>query len=105
MINQLEENEQVLIRMTLNFYNNILFECDIVVPNSGVSVAERARLFGGQVKFSSASNDPKPSNQQKQRPPLNKFNNQSTKSNIINQDRNYQPFKTNVNRHPRQDTS
>ncbi|CAF3214975.1 unnamed protein product [Rotaria sp. Silwood2] len=74
-----------------------------VIPTGGVSVAERARLFGTQITTSSAFKNSNLSNQQEQRPPPH--NNQSTKSNVKHHDRNYQSVKTNVDRRPRQDTS
>ncbi len=58
----------------------------------GVSVAERARLFGTQVKLSSI-----PKNPNSQELPK--------KTNIVHQDRNYQSFKTDVDRYPKQNIS
>jgi hypothetical protein len=69
--------------------------------NGGVSVAERARMFGTQVTNSSAPKNPKPPNQRMQWPPVN---NQSTTSNIDRQDRNYQPYKTDIDSRPKQQT-
>jgi len=66
--------------------------------SGGVSVAERARLFGPQITVSSASKNPKPQQQ-------SSINNQPKKSNIVHQERNYQPFKTDVDRQQRQEKS
>jgi hypothetical protein len=57
-------------------------------------------MFGTLVSHSSATKNLKPPNQQIQKPPLN---NQSTKSNVIRQERNYPPPKTDVDRRPKQD--
>ena len=54
--------------------------------NGGVSVAERARIFGAQVTHSSPPKNPKPPpNPRIQWPPVN---NQSTTSNNDRQERN-----------------
>ncbi|CAF0842808.1 unnamed protein product [Adineta steineri] len=75
-----------------------------VIPGGGVSVAERARLFGEQVPHSSPAKTYNSANHLSQRPPLN---NQSTKSNVIHQERNYQqpPPRTDIDRRPKQTTS
>jgi len=91
---------------------------DIVDLGGGVSVAERARLFGGQVTLPSAAKNSKPQrspikNQpppiRNQSPPRNTqpspIDNQPTKSNIVHQDRNYQPYKRDIYRNPKYDTA
>lgn len=78
----------------------ILFKFYLVDFTGGVSVAERARLFGTQITHSSATKNP-----QSQRPTVNKQQQQPIKSNVIHQDRNYQPYRTNANRYPKQDTT
>ncbi|CAF4879636.1 unnamed protein product [Rotaria sp. Silwood1] len=75
-----------------------------VIPTGGVSVAERARLFGSQITNSSTIKNSNLSNQHEQRLPP-PHNNRSTKSNVVHYDRNYQSTKTNVDRRPQQDTS
>ncbi|CAF0950629.1 unnamed protein product [Rotaria sordida] len=78
----------------------------IIIPGGGVSVADRARLFGTQVTTSSPYKNPQLSNQQiQQQQQQPSYNNQSTKSNVIHDDRSYQQIKTNVDRRPKQDTS
>lgn len=107
------------------FYNTISLSFDIVELGGGVSVAERARLFGAQVTHTSAAKNSKPQRPpiNNQRPPINNrrpsinnqsppidnqpspVNNQPPKSNIIHQDRNYQPYKTDIYRNPKYDTA
>jgi hypothetical protein len=58
-----------------------------VFPDGGVSVAERARLFGTQVTAAS-SKTPRPAV------------NQPIKSNVVHQDRNYQQINKNIDRRP-----
>jgi hypothetical protein len=69
----------------------------LVELTGGVSVAERARLFGTQIAVSSAAKNSKP-----QRPPIN---NQPTKPKIVPSEKKHQPFKTDINRYSKQDTS
>jgi len=73
-------------------HKNISLLSDIVQTDVGVSVAERARLFGTQIKLSSI-----PKNPNSQELPK--------KTNIVHQDRNYQSFKTDVDRYPKQNIS
>ncbi|UJR15108.1 hypothetical protein I4U23_002074 [Adineta vaga] len=74
-----------------------------VLPGGGgVSVAERARLFGAQIPHSSPEKAYNSASHVTGRPPLS---NQSTKSNVIHQERNYQPRKTDIDQRPKQNTS
>lgn len=102
----------------------------LVQTGGGVSVAERARLFGTQINFQTGPKNSKPPPQQ-QRPTVN---NQSTKprvvredqeyrparsdsvdedrnyepppkSNVAREDRNYQPYRSNLGRYPQPDSS
>ncbi len=75
----------------------ILFRLNIVQFAGGVSVAERARLFGTQVTHSSTKKDPPT-----QRFPITR---QPTKSTIVHEERNYQPYNTAINRRPQQNTA
>jgi len=100
------------------FYNIIQLLFDIVELGGAVSVAERARLFGAQVTPSSATKNSKPQrppikNQlppiRNQSPPRNNqpspINDQPPESNIVHQDRNYQPYRRDINRNLKYDTA
>lgn len=75
----------------------------LVLPGGGgVSVAERARLFGAQVAHSSPAKAYNAATHVPERPPLS---NQSNRSNAIQQERNYLPPRADVDRRPKQTSS
>jgi hypothetical protein len=86
----------------IELHDHISFSFYVVLPGGGISVAERARLFGTQVTHASPSKTHNPTDRQTQRPP---FNNQSTKSNVIRQDNNYHTPKTDTDQRPKQNTT
>lgn len=83
--------------------NDISFFLSLVLPGGGgVSVAERARLFGAQVAHSSPAKAYNAATHVPERPPLS---NQSNRSNAIQQERNYPPPRADVDRRPKQTSS
>ncbi len=86
----------------IELHDDIQFSFYVVLPGGGISVAERARLFGTQVTHASGSKPPNPTDRPIQRPP---FNNQSTKSNVIRQDNNYHSPRTDTDQRPKQNTT
>ncbi|CAF4587215.1 unnamed protein product [Rotaria socialis] len=75
-----------------------------VLPGGGISVAERARLFGAQVPNASPFKPSKPTNLPVQRIPQN---NRAVKPNVAFQDANYEPLKPKIDiyEYPKQETS
>ncbi|CAF3735659.1 unnamed protein product [Rotaria socialis] len=75
-----------------------------VLPGGGISVAERARLFGAQVPNASPFKPSKPTNLPVQRIPQN---NRAVKPNVAFHDANYEPLKPKIDiyEYPKQETS
>ncbi|CAM4790526.1 unnamed protein product [Rotaria magnacalcarata] len=75
-----------------------------VLPGGGISVAERARLFGAQIPSASPFKPSKPTNLPVQRTPQN---NRTVKPNVAFQDANYEPLKPKIDiyEYPKQETS
>lgn len=94
---QPEKNELVFIFNHLEPLT-IILSFNLVLPGGGVSVAERARLFGNQVSNAQPSRNWKPPTQKN--PP----NNPPKKPSITFQERNYEPLQPNIERYSTQDT-
>ena len=85
------------------FIVKIPLRLSLVLPGGGgVSVAERARMFGAQVAHSSPAKAYNAAVHVPERPPLS---NQSNRSNVIQQERKYPPPRVDVDRRPKQNSS